>query len=58
MDFEMTFQDFLDKNRDNLRMGVAHGNFDDAIKIVFTAGYHKGIDHAVNFKCEADTEEL
>lgn len=58
MDFEMTFQDFLDKNRDNLRMGVAHGNFDDAIKIVFTAGYHKGIEHAVNFKREADTEEL
>lgn len=50
MDFEMTFQDFLDKNRDNLKMGVAHGNFEEALKIVFTAGYHKGIEHAVNFK--------
>ena len=58
MDFEMTFKQYLEENRDNLRMGVAHGNFDDAIRIVFAAGFDKGLEHAVNFVEQAKTEEL
>jgi hypothetical protein len=58
MDFEMTFKQYLEENRDNLRMGVAHGNFDDAIRIVFTAGFDKGIQHAVSFVEQTKTEEL
>ena len=54
----MAVQDFLDKNRDNLKMGLAHGNFDDAIKIVFRAGFEKGIEHAVSFQQQTKTEEL
>ncbi len=58
MEFEMTFQDYLEKNRDNLKMGLAHGNFDEAIKLVFTAGYHKGMEFAVNFRETIKPEEL
>jgi len=58
MDFEMTFKEYLETNRDNLKMGVAHGNFDDAIKLVFSAGFNKGIEHAVQFVAQTRTEEL
>jgi hypothetical protein len=58
MELDMAIQDFLDKNRDNLKMGLAHGNFDDAIKIVFRAGFEKGIEHAVSFQQQTKTEEL
>ena len=58
MDLDMTFKQFLDENRDSLRMGVAHGSFDEAIKIVFLAGFHKGIEHSVQFVEKANTEEL
>lgn len=36
------FDVFLNENRDNLRMAFAHGNFDDALKVVFDWGYQKG----------------
>ena len=58
MDLDMTFKQYLDENRDSLRMGVAHGSFDEAIKIVFLAGFHKGIEHAVQFVENAKKEEL
>ena len=58
MDLDMTFKQYLDENRDSLKMGVAHGSFDEAIKVVFFAGFHKGMEHAVNFVEQAKTEEL
>jgi hypothetical protein len=58
MDFEMTFKEYLETNRDNLKMGVAHGNFDDAIRIVFSAGFDKGMEHAVQFVENIKSEEL
>ena len=58
MDLDMTFKQYLEENRDSLKMGVAHGSFDEAIKVVFLAGFHKGIEHAVDFVQKANTEEL
>ena len=58
MDLDMTFKQYLEENRDNLKMGVAHGSFDEAINVVFLAGFHKGIEHAVDFVQKANTEEL
>jgi hypothetical protein len=58
MELDMVFTEYLERHRDNLKMGLAHGNFDDAIKIVFEAGYQKGIEFAVNFKEATKTEEL
>lgn len=48
MDLEMSFNEFLEQHKDNLKMGLAHGMFDDAIKLVFSAGFQKGLEHGVH----------
>jgi hypothetical protein len=42
MEFDMALEAYLEANRDNLKMSIACGKIDDAIKVIFTAGYQKG----------------
>lgn len=37
------FKAFIDEHREGLRMAASHGNFDDALKVVFVAGYDRAI---------------
>jgi hypothetical protein len=39
---ETKFKLFIDEHKDNLKMAFAHGNFEDAIKVVFDAGFEEG----------------
>lgn len=42
MSMEDQMQEFLLKNKDGIRMALAHSNFDEAIRVVFSAGYEAG----------------
>lgn len=42
MSMEEQFKSFLDQNKENIKMALVHGNFDDAMEIIFSAGYHSG----------------
>lgn len=46
----MSMQDrlemFINTNRDGIKMALVHGNLDEAIKVIFSAGYDSGINDA------------
>ncbi len=50
---ETQFKAFMDEHKDSLKMAFAHGNFEDAIKVVFDAGYAKGWEEGM-----ADSSEI
>lgn len=37
---------FINTNRDGIKMALVHGNLDEAIKVIFSAGYESGVDDA------------
>lgn len=43
-DFEL----FVNQNHSNLKMAFTLGNFEDALKVVFDAGYHRGWQEGMN----------
>lgn len=44
---EEQFKGFMDVHKENIKMAMLHGNFDEAMEIVFAAGYHSGeVDNA------------
>jgi len=58
MDFDMALETYLENNRENLKMGIACGKLDEAIKVIFKAGFQDGMQFAVNFQEKSHTEEL
>lgn len=44
---EEQFKGFMDIHKESIKMAMLHGNFDEAMEIVFAAGYHSGeVDNA------------
>lgn len=40
MSMEEQFKGFMDVHKESIKMAMLHGNFDKALEIVFSAGYH------------------
>ena len=48
---------FIATNKDSIRMGVLAGQLEEAIKIIFNAGYEAGV-HDVRFVAELSEQNL
>lgn len=44
MSMEEQYKSFIEENRDSLRMALSHGNFDETMKVMFSAGYDRGVE--------------
>lgn len=48
MSLETKYKAFFDDHKDNLKMAIALGNFDEAVKVIFEAGFHKGWEEGMS----------
>ena len=48
MKITQLFEGFMEEHRDSIKMGLAHGNFDEACKIIFQYGFERGWEDGVN----------
>jgi hypothetical protein len=53
MSKETKFKTFLDAHKDNLKMAIALGNLDEAIKVIFEAGFEKGWEEGMTDAVQA-----
>lgn len=42
MSMEEQYKSFMDQHKENIKMALVHGNFDEAMEIIFSAGYKSG----------------
>jgi hypothetical protein len=48
MKIQECFEGFMEVHRDSLKMGLAHGNFEEACKIIFQYGFERGWEDGIN----------
>ena len=57
MSMEEQLEQFIATNKDSIRMGLSAGQLDEAIKVIFNAGYEAG-KHEVLFHIELSEQNL
>jgi hypothetical protein len=57
MKIQECFDSFMEVHKDSLKMGFAHGNFDEACKIIFQYGFERGWEDGVNEGLNMSKEE-
>ena len=48
MKLQDLFQDYMEENKENLKMAFAHGAFEEACKVLFQYGYERGWEEGMN----------
>lgn len=52
------FKSFMDIHKENIKMAMLHGNFDEAMEIVFASGYQAGESDTTKPVIVIDADEV
>jgi hypothetical protein len=48
MKLQALFQDYMEENKESLKMAFSHGAFEEACKVLFQYGYERGWEEGMN----------